>query len=671
MKNINFIIITLLFLVKTNAQEIKFGKVSKAALEEEFYPLDSTADAAYLLKKRKTYFEFSASDGFTVVTKYHERIKIYTKEGFKYATKQIRYYKPESGDQEKVKSIKAYTFSIEDGKIIKQKLSKKDIFNEQISKFTSQKKLTLPNIKKGTVIDIEYTLTSPYYDIETLNFQYSIPVKQLNYKIEVPEYFVFNKRSKGYYSITPKKSKKNKVITLNSKSRTGRRTTRTNFYSSKVNYFSNIDLYSGNNIPAIKEDEPFVFNISNYRGGIKYELSMTDFLKTGGRTKYYSTTWENVCKTIYKSSNFGSQLDKSSYYKEDLSILLKPTKNDSEKIAAILNYVKSNVKWNEYIGKFTDKGVKKAYKEKSGNTAEINLMLTSMLRFAGINANPVLVSTKNNGIPLFPTRKGYNYVISKVNFSDGKYILLDATEKYSLPNILPYKVLNWYGREILKNGTSKTVNLIPLNHTKENNTLYLSVDETGTAEGVLRKSFTGHSALFYRKKNNIKKEEDIITSLEEQYNVEIEDFKILNKEELSKPILQTLKFTGDDFIEEINNKLYFSPLFFLAKKENPFKSKERNFPVDYVMPWKDTFSVVVTIPENYTVESLPENLAIGLPENAGVFKYQITFAGNKVKLSAVLQINTSIITPEHYTVLKEFYSQLVKKQTEKIVLIKK
>lgn len=668
MKNINFIIITLLFLVKINAQEIKFGKVSKAELEEKFHPLDSTADASYLLKKRKTYFDYSASDGFTVVTKYHERIKIYTKEGFKYATKQIRYYKPESGDQEKVKSIKAYTFSIEDGKIIKQKLSKKDIFTEQISKFTSQKKLTLPNIKKGTVIDIEYTLSSPYYDIKTLNFQYNIPVKQLNYKIEVPEYFKFNKVSKGYYSITPKKSKKNKVITLNYKSRSW---SKTNFHNSKINYFSNIDSYIGNSIPAIKEDEPFVFNMSNYRGGLKYELSMTNFLKTGGRIKYYSTTWENVCKTIYKSLNFGEELEKNNYYKEDLSTLLKLTKNDSEKIVIILNYVKSKVKWNEYYDKYTNKGVKIAYKEGVGNSAEINLILTSMLRFAGINANPVLVSTKNNGIPLFPTRKGYNYVISKVNFSDGKYILLDATEKHSQPNILPFRSLNWYGREILKNGTSKTVDLIPSNHTKEKNILHIKLDETGTIEGVLRRTFIGHSALFYRKKNNVKKEEDIITSLEEKYNIEIDNFKSLNKEKTSKPVTESLKFNGEDFIEEINNKLYFSPLFFLATEENPFKSKKRNFPVDYGMPWEDTFSVVVTIPENYTLESFPENFAIGLPENMGVFKYQITVTGNKIKLSSVLQINASIITPEYYTALKEFYAQFIKKQAEKVVLIKK
>ena len=73
------------------------------------------------------------------------------------------------------------------------------------------------------------------------------------------------------------------------------------------------------------------------------------------------------------------------------------------------NFLKSKVKWNGFYGKYTDKGVRKAYKDRVGNVAEINLILTSMLRFAGLNANPVLVSSRGNGIPIFPTTNGFDY----------------------------------------------------------------------------------------------------------------------------------------------------------------------------------------------------------------------------------------------------------------------
>ena len=42
----------------TFSQDYQFGKVSKEELQEQFYPLESTADTAYLYRSRKTYYEF-------------------------------------------------------------------------------------------------------------------------------------------------------------------------------------------------------------------------------------------------------------------------------------------------------------------------------------------------------------------------------------------------------------------------------------------------------------------------------------------------------------------------------------------------------------------------------------------------------------------------------------
>ncbi|MGG8497902.1 transglutaminase domain-containing protein [Tenacibaculum sp. TC6] len=379
---------------------------------------------------------------------------------------------------------------------------------------------------------------------------------------------------------------------------------------------------------------------------------------------------DDVCKQIYKSSDFGEQLDKQSYFKEDITNLIQSANDDYSKVALIFTFVKQKVNWNGYYNYFVEKGVKRAYKDGSGNIAEIKLMLTSMLRFAGLNANPVLVSTRSNGVPIFPTLNGFDYVITKVNFSDNTYILLDASEKYSFPNILPERCLNWSGRELLENATSTLVNLVPKKHSQEIHTLHLKLNDDLTANGMLRTSYSNHFALFYRDQYNDKKEEDQITRLENKYNVEIDDYNILNKNDLSKKIVQSFKFTSSDLIEEINGKVYITPLLFLAKKENPFKTNERNFPIDFTLPIEQKYSVSIAIPEGYTIESAPENLAIGLPENLGVFKYQVSQDGSKIRVIAQFQINTHIISPEYYTTLKDFYRQLVTKQTEKIVVVK-
>lgn len=647
------ILILLLNQLSVFAQDYKFGKVSKAELEEKFYPLDSTADAAYLYRSRRTYFDFIEQEGdFQSITEIHERIKIYSKEGFEMANKSIAYYNPDSGSTEYVSSIKGYTYSLINGNVKKEKLSKKGVFKEKRDKYYSLKKITMPNIKEGVVIEIKYKLTSPYAtSISDFQFQYGIPVKKLEYQVEIPEYYSFNKRAKGYYSIKMNKSSKNGSI-------------------GSLNFTVDIFSFEGNNVPALKDNEPFISSIRNYRGGMKFELTQTNFTSIQGDLKNYTTSWKDVSKQIYKSSSFGAELDKSNFYKKDLEAILTTSKTDSEKVIAIFQFVKNQVKWNDYNGIYTDKGIRKAYKERTGNVADINLLLTSMLRSAGLNANPVLVSTRTNGVPLFPTRKGFNYVISMVEFPDGKQVLLDATEPYSLPNILPTRDLNWNGRKVTKDGNSSWVKLTSSKHAIEDNYIMAKITDDMLIEGLIRTKYDNLNALSYRKNNNHIKKEDLITKLEEKYKIEIEDYKLVNKEEIEKSVARTLKFSSEDLIEEINDKIYIEPLLFLTEHKNPFKLEERKFPVDFAAPWRDKNTVSIEIPEGYKVEQLPEILAIGLPDSLGVFKYQVTQAGNKLKVISVLQFNEAIITSQYYENLKDFYSQMVKKQSEKIVLVK-
>jgi hypothetical protein len=456
----HLILLVLLVQLSIFCQDFKFGKVSKQELSEKICAIDSTANAAYLLKKRRSYFSFITSESrFNLITDYHVRIKIYNSDGFKYATRLVNYYSKSSGSSERVNNIKGYTFSLDGNKIVKEKLSKNGIFKEKNTGYYSRVKITMPKVKEGCVVDLKYSIISPYATaIDDVQFQLGIPIKQLNAQIEIPEYYIFNTTSKGFFSVPMKREYKNGVL-------------------GNLDYKTNVYAFDSKNIPALKDNEAYVVNVDNYRGGMKFELSQTNFIALGGIFKSYNSTWSSVTQEIFKSSKFGEELNKSNFFKEDLKVVLENTRTESDKINAIFQFVKSKVKWNKVYGKYTQKGVKKAYKENTGNVADINLLLTSMLRSAGLNANPVLVSTKGNGVPLFPTNKGFNYVISSVYLPSGGYVLLDATEPFSELNLLPARVLNWKGRVIYKDGGSTTVNLQSKKHALEENFISVKINE--------------------------------------------------------------------------------------------------------------------------------------------------------------------------------------------------
>ena len=162
-------------------------------------------------------------------------------------------------------------------------------------------------------------------------------------------------------------------------------------------------------IPALK-DESHVDNIRNYRMSIVYELVSTEFNE--GNKIEYATTWEEVAKSIFKHENFGAQLENTNFLNEVANSIRENHVTEKDRIDAVLNFVKNNLTWNGDDRLFVENDLKRVFKEGSGNTAEVNLTLVALLRACGIYANPVVLSTKEHGIPLFPTREGFNYVVA-------------------------------------------------------------------------------------------------------------------------------------------------------------------------------------------------------------------------------------------------------------------
>lgn len=655
----------------TQAQEFKFGKVSKAELEETKHPLEAEANAAMLYNKIHTEIRYIQRQGFVVETHVYRRIKIYNKEGFDWANHEVSLYRQNSS-REKVTNLRGYTYNLEDGKIKKTKLKSDGIFKEKVSKYFDLEKITMPNIKEGSVIEYEYKFTSPFFgDINEYKFQYTIPLNKIDVTFESPQYHTFKKHYKGYYLLKPKESSAAKQIILRSKTRSnkgGFSSTKTKFYEDKIDVEYNITEFSLENVPALKE-EKYVSNINNYRSAVKFEL--IQIAMPNEPVQYNARSWDDIVKTIYRSEGFGEQLAKNSYFKADIDALIGKESNEMIKAAKIYNYIQNQVKWNGNYGKYAEIGVRKAYKEKTGNVADLNLMLTAMLRYAGIKANPVLLSTRRHGIHLFPTMNGFNYVITAIEI-ENTVILLDATNYYGEPNVLPIRALNWIGRLVRKDGSWTQISLMPKKSAVQTTTMNVAIDGTGNITGKQRTQFTLHNALSFRDAYANVDQEDYLEKLENSIgDIEIEDYNVKNVSNIGKPILESYAFSKESQAEVIGDKIYFSPLLYLATIENPFKAEKRIYPVDFGYPWKRKIMMNINIPEGYEIESIPEIASVRLPENLGAYAFKITKTPTGISLVMLKEIHSAVIPSNKYDSLREFYKILVEKETEKVVLKKK
>lgn len=627
------LLLLLIFFFSTNAQKLELGKVTIEELQQKKHPKDTFAVAAILFEKGSVYF-----DNLVTVTTIKTKIKIYKKDGFTWANKEVVHYL----EGEHVSFSDAITYNLVDGKIEKTKLKSEGEFDTKINKYFGQKKIAMPNVREGSIIEFEYEIRSGNFgSLRDWYFQTSIPVNFSEYKVRIPNFLTFNKRTKGF--IYPK-------------------------LSSEPTYGNDAStVFTLENVPAMKE-EVLVNNINNYRASVSHELALIDI--PGGYYKTFTTNWNSVAKSIYEYEDFGPELNKTGYFEEDLKAVIAGLSSQNEIILAILNFVKSAVKWNEYTGYSCNDGVKKAYKDKTGNVAEINLMLTAMLRTAGLKANPVLVSTRSNGIALFPSSSAFNYVVAAVETPEG-LILLDATDKYSTPNVLPLRDLNWIGRLIRKDGSSEEVDLMPKMVSNDNVTMMYSVDPAGKITGKVRRQRTDHNAMIFRSEIANTKEEEYLEKFEnENQKIEIADYSRTNEKDVKLPIMETCSFTGTNLCEVIGEKIYINPLLFFTKEHNPFKQETREYPIDYGFPFVEKYNISIDIPKGYTVETLPKSTQLNMQENIGGFNFIVNSSDNKIQLMITYQINTPIVSSEYYSMIKDYYQGVIAKETEKIVLKK-
>lgn len=645
LNTLKIILFTALFSVNTFSQKYELGEVTIDELKEKVHPKDSSAVAAVLFKKGETRFNLDSEGNWTTLTEIKYKIKIYKKEGLDFANKVVSYYV--GGFRNETLNFRnEVTYNLVDGKIIKTKLKSDGEFKEDITEDFKSKKITMPQVKEGSIVEYSYTLKSPY--ITTLNdwyFQGNIPYNHVEYDVYLPTYFKYRTVITGYEKVNIE----NRSITTGS------------FPEQKYNY--KID-----NVPALKE-EGSIINIDNYTTILKYELAAIEY--PNQPIKNIAVSWDDVVKSIYESENFGGELKNKSYFEDDLKVILEGLKTNNEKIGTIFSFVKNRMTWNEKYGVYTNDGVKKAYKQKTGNVAEINLMLTAMLKYAGIEANPVLISTRQNGIAIFPNRTAFNYVVAGIEVQDD-VLLLDATSKNAVIDLLPLRAVNWNGRIIRERGSSNVVDLLDVPISKDNITILGEIKDNGKIEGKLRRQLTDYNAFIQRDNYASLSEDSYIERMENAYKgLNIEEYKADNMKDLYKPVVELYSFSHDNSIEVIGDKMYVSPLLFFTLDENPFKLDVRKYPIDFTFPYKDAYNISIKIPEGYEVEFLPEPINLLMENNEAAFKYNISSSNSNIQLMVSFDINTFFISADNYPTLKGFYKLIVEKQKEKVILKKK
>ncbi|VBB43390.1 Transglutaminase [uncultured Paludibacter sp.] len=634
---------------------LKYGNVTNDELKMKTYDKDTSAVAVVIYNFGSTYYDYS--NGFKTITEIRKKIKILKQEGTDEATIVIPYYEENNQYRDQIVGLEAFAYNLENGKIVKSKLEKKYIFEENIRKNYFREKFTIPNAKVGSVIEYKYKIISDRYgDVPDQYMQEDIPIMNIQYEVRIPEYFIYNVETRGYEKINAEKKDGTQNFSIIDDGQ---------IYT--VSCTCKDMTYSMTDVPALK-DEPYVWDKDDFRSAVTFELNGTNFPRDFYRP--YTSTWENIEKTLKEKTDFVSNINKSSPYKDELKTLLADKTNEMDKIETIYAFIKKNVKWNDNYA-FWDNEPKDAVKKGTGTNAQINSLLIRALKDAGFNAYPILISQRSYGrLPYtYPSIDKLSTYLVGVQTSEGKNVYLDGSSKYGGINMLPVELLVDRGYVMDANVSEKWVNLTSL--TKNMKTVYINAKLTpeGKLQADMNRTFSNLESYYYKNTyKSAKDSADYIEKFETKNNLKIDSLQITGIDLLSNTSQERMVFTKDF---EINGDfIYLNPMLFTHISENKFTQSDRKLPIEFPYPEVYNYYANIQIPEDYAVSELPKSSRILLNDNQGKCTYMIGQVGNMIQINYKFELNQILYPTTDYPMIRDFWGQVATKNNEMIVLKK-
>lgn len=629
-------------LLQAQESDFRFGKVSEEELRMEQYDKDPDAEAVILYEELRTYFLIG--NQFTRMTDYFIRIKVLKAEGKEYADINLPYV----FQRENYANLDAVAYNLVDGKIVKTPLKKQYLFREEVGDEQWMLKFSIPEVREGTVIEYRYRMNSDFVTyIPSVVVQHDIPTVRMKATVEIPEYLRFNVNTKGYLSINMREN-----------------TIAGRIAGTDVPYNVREITTEGRDIPALKK-EPFVWNRNEFRSMIDFELSQ--IAMPFSDVQNFSLTWKDVNEALAET-DFNSNIRMGNPFKEETAAIVARNLAPRQTLHELLRLVQSHMKWD---GKYRlmSSSPRNAADKGTGNSAEINSVLMAAVKDAGFDVMPLLLNPRSRGrLPLaHPSFDGISTFILRVTLDDGKFAYLDGTDPDSDVDLLPTDLLVDRARIY---GVSGDVGWCDLSRLAPGNThinMTLGFDPELSVHGRITERYTNVPALRCSSAyGDARSEEEYVEALEEEHHIRIDSLTIngLRSAHLTQEFTMTREpETAGDFI-------YLNATIIPFLTENPFKSPERKYPVEFDNPASYTMQGVLRLPEGYVVEELPRAARFNAFDGDITCFYMAQATNGVIQFNMRFNQKRLIFLPEEYADLQAFYGAVVNICNSRIVLRK-
>lgn len=617
-----------------------WGVVPQADRELDAYDLDTSAQA--LILQDVGFTRLAPYKKTTAVWHSHwRRIKVFDPQAFEQGNLSI----PVRLGVERLYKLEVQVIQ-PNGEV--QTVKTDNLFLEKTSRQYNVHKVFVPNLQRGSVVEYRYTvISSDLFSLYDWYFQHEMPVRWSELTTIVPRRLEYTFQIHAPHELALQEN-----VTLD--------------IATAYMRFAIKDL------PALRS-EPMITTLDDYRARVQFQL------KSVPSQLFWQvpvmSDWKQLANWLAEVKGFGKQYTKTSNYK-DLWKAFKGNLADKDTPQLLaekaLRFVSANIRWNEIHHSYVEKDLEAVFARQSGNSAEVNLALVALLREAGLDVWPLLISTRSNGLVSteYPFLQQFNSVVALVRHGD-QTILLDATDPLHGLNELRDECYN--GKGWIPNPAQPEWLDIAAPETSVTWYGNMALDEEGNASGSFVLSSAGSLATAWRKALSGPERANFLKEnfASDFKDVRFETTAIEGEQDLGKALKFKFNCQIGNVAQSSGDFLYLKPVFDFFPTENLFKSPIRQLPVNFALPFKSHYVLNIKLPEGYVLEEKPESVRMALPNNGGRLQCSCDIS-KPGELQLLLKVNLAqtVFDPEAYPQLRAFFDAVAEKANMQLALKK-
>lgn len=638
---------------------IKFGFVMPEAFKQHEFINNNDESAIIIADLGSVQYVQPEVGVFNIEYTHHQRMLILKNDGTKYSNIVLSFYCRDNENCEYVTNLEAASYNLYGNLVESKEIKKSDIYEIRSGPSTKQIRFAIPDVKAGTIIEFKYTTRSPFiFTIPKWYFQKEIPVLYSEYVVKMVPSYEFKYLAKGIDKFDTlsvvkgaEKKKFGNIVMMNAGN-----------VGSGYEYNDLIYTFGLKNIPAY-HGKAFSKTKSEQLLHIDFQLNKK-FNKNYDNKEYFNS-WNEIIKFLQngelgKRMNAGKNQIKPLLDEMEIQNIPK-----SEKAKYIIEYVRKNFIWDGTYSYLPSVSVKELINRKTGNSADLNFLLYSLLQAFEINVYPVLISTRSHGRieESAPFINSLNNIVLLFE-EDNVQNLTDATTSHCAYNRIPSECLNEVGLKI--DGKSyEWVTLESFALSEEKIHIVYNLEESAKENNMKYTLVaTEYLSEFYR-------------TLWKKGDPDIKEFfektGIYNLNNIRKNMKASGKQYGLNFdaftpLLANNQKIVIYPFMDQLPLLRFLSDDTRKQPLDFVFRRKYSQVVQARLPDGFEVKNLPERLVLADDLIRLEIFYNIT--EKKLNCTYSLEFNKSSYLTDEYNELSRHVELISQHLLKPVILLK-